>query len=371
MIQLSGPELRELTVALNGAFATQSRLEELIDYMDLTPRRSLSSMTTQNDTPPDMVRKVIKTAEREGWLLQLVLEAHKVNQENDALKKIVARFQQSNLAAAAAPSHFYQTCFMGPRPFVDREDLRAALSRLDAGNRKIVVVKGAPHSGKSYTVQFIAYLRLQLQTFELAWVDLRDLARPNPETVIVVTPKMVATSIVEQLKLPAAVIPEKAEETWDSWNTSFCDRLNPVVAELAKPAWIVIDSFEQVRVPQETLALIKHIAKRLSVTLGNLRLVLLAYNDDLPGDLRLDIVTEEIPKLTPAHLSLFLTRIFDQLKAERQMEFTTTDVARATACVLRAVPPKDATPLLTMALKITELCDRILTGQDVFVGDDA
>ena len=51
-----------------------------------------------------------------------------------------------------------------------------ALKRLSDQKKRIVIVTGAPVTGKTHTIWFIRHLRQQLKQFGLVWIDLEELA---------------------------------------------------------------------------------------------------------------------------------------------------------------------------------------------------
>ena len=352
MARLGGQDLKRLTEALQEAFPTPDALEQFVDYMNFTPRKVLARIVAPNDNLEERARTLIKTAETEGWLRQLVDEAVATN-ATPALQQIVNDFRP--LLAAAITNH-YKVSFMGVRPLVDRDDLRTALESLDQAKRRIVVVNGPRASGNSYTLQFIRYLREQLGTFGLIWVDLWELSGTAADRVV--TPLMVGRAIVDQGI--EAVVPEKGEEPWAAWVTTFCNRLTGPVNKLPQPQWIVLDSFRQVAVPTETLDLVKALAKRLAINLPHLRLVLLSYDHGLPADLEPDLETEQIKPITAKELSLFFTRIYEARKIDKAIDYTPKEVAVAVAKVLRAVDPNDPDRLATLAREVAKEAKGIL-----------
>ena len=62
------------------------------------------------------------------------------------------------------------------------------------------MVNGPPMSGKSYSIELIAYLRRALNSFKLVWLDLNKIAGE-------VRPEHVAFAIVDQMKLDRGIVP--------------------------------------------------------------------------------------------------------------------------------------------------------------------
>jgi len=79
MARLGGQDLKRLTEALQEAFPTPDALEQFVDYMNFTPRKVLARIVAPNDNLEERARTLIKTAETEGWLRQLVDEAVAAN----------------------------------------------------------------------------------------------------------------------------------------------------------------------------------------------------------------------------------------------------------------------------------------------------
>jgi hypothetical protein len=350
MRQLTGPELRRLTEAMVEAFPNESDLEQMVDYADFTPRKSLARIAPPGKLD-SRVRELIKSAEAEGWLLSLVEEAWKANRTpslqafRDTLKPLVV----------AGPVNHYKVCFMDNRPLVDRDGLRSATELLATARRRIVIVNGEPVSGKSYSLQYIRYLREQLQNFALVWVDLEVLSKRTGGGMVL--PSTVAERIVEQMNLDPATLPEKGEETWAAWVTAFCDRLTGRLQRSTEPCWIVLDGFHRVPLPQETMDLVKELATRVCVNISTLRLVLLSYADILPSDVEPDVERETISPISSAELSRFFTQVYEG----RGAPFTAADVAQVVARVLRQIDPNHPRRLELLGREVVKASRDILT----------
>ena len=148
----------------------------------------------------DIIAKLVRTASDENWIEQLITAATDDNPGNADLKT----FAYVTLAVLNPPiwyqarNHF-DTCFLqGKRAFIGRRELRRLLSDLDSHQHAVLIVEGPPVSGKTYSLQLIAYLANELKNYKVARVDLkRDaLVQYNPDTLV--------KSIALQMGLPTA-----------------------------------------------------------------------------------------------------------------------------------------------------------------------
>ena len=80
----SGHQLKQLQLALIGAFPSKSSLEQLLCF---ELERSLNEITKDSDLQ-EIVFNLIQTAKAQGWLLDLVRAASKKNPGNSELAAI-------------------------------------------------------------------------------------------------------------------------------------------------------------------------------------------------------------------------------------------------------------------------------------------
>jgi hypothetical protein len=185
-IDLPGPKQLELRDALAKAFPPAG-MESTFPALLLDVNRDLASYAPPNAVHPEAVLATIKAAEAEDWLLELVQTAAQKRLEDPALQRLANEL--GNLRPAPPPagiSPFDVCCLAGTHVMVDRRDLRAALRDLsNANGKRILVVKddlpdvpagSAPKTGKSHTMQMIAYLWQTQRSFDFVDIDLEGMA---------------------------------------------------------------------------------------------------------------------------------------------------------------------------------------------------
>jgi hypothetical protein len=347
---LTGPQLKRFVDTFAAAFPNIEGLAEMVAYVDLTPRRSLVSITTAG-TLPAQVRELITTAEAEGWLPKLVEHAATSNPGAPGLAAL--RDEIKPLILAAAVNH-YRAVVMGDRLLINRDAVRGALERLSNAQKRIVIVDGEPVTGKSHTVWFIRYLRDNFRSFGLIWIDLRELVAASPDGLI--EPTLLARSMVKQMSLDPALVPERGEQTWAAWTSDFCDGLTGKLSAAEKPWWLVIDNFTAVRLPQETLDLVKKLCERLAINIPSLYLVLLGYRETMPPQVEADIEREQIARIDAAEVGLFFKELYDS----RQIPVTEAEIALKVVQVLRSVDPAHPRRLEIMGAELTKIARTIL-----------
>ncbi len=319
-------------------------------FADFTPQRTLASVTTASGLLTQ-VRELITKADAEGWLPKLVDEAAKSNPAHAGLSAF--RNEIKPLILAANVNH-YRAVLMGDRLLIDRDAVRGAFERLANAQKRIVIVDGEPVTGKSHTVWFIRYLRDQHKNFGLIWIDLRDLAKASPDGLI--EPTAIARSMAKQMSLDPTLVPDRGEQTWAAWISDFCDGLTGKLATAEKPWWLVVDNFTALRLPQETLDLLKKLCERLAINIPNLFLVLLGYKDTVPPQVEADIERETITRIDATEVGLFFKELYDS----RQIPVTEAEIAGKVADVLRSVDPNHPRRLEIMGAEVTKIARTIL-----------
>jgi hypothetical protein len=343
---LTADQRIRLMAALEGAFPDKDALELMFFGADLP--KSLAAVTTASGLR-SILRELITHADAEGWLPALVQEAAKANPHPPL---VAFRDEIKPLIVAASANH-YRVLLMGDRPLIDREPLRDGVERLGKGQKRILVVDGEPVTGKSHSIWFIRYLRDQQKTFNLIWVDLRELAAAAPDGVV--DPAAIARSMALQMSMPDLVRPRE-EETWAAWSNEFCDALTGRMAAAASPWWLVIDNFSAVPLPHDSLGLVKKLCERLAINIPNLFMVLLSYKDSIPATVEPDVERETIEPVDEGHIGLFFKALYDS----RPKVVSDAIIAQRVAEVLRAVPPDHPRRLEAIAAEVTRKAKAIL-----------
>jgi len=343
-IVLSGPQQLELRNALVAAFL-QTTFPDLLNTIDK------KFFPPLNASFPEAVFATIKAAESEDWLFDLVQAAAQQRPEDPALQRLANEL--GNLRPAAPPagiSPFDVCCLAGTHVMVDRRDLRAALRDLSkADGKRILVVKddlpdtpagSAPKTGKSHTMQMIAYLWQTQRSFDFVDIDLEDMAHAISD----IRPVDLAKRLIKKLGF-AVNLAEPTDNAWARWNLDFCDDLEGWATQRNRPVWIVIDSFNLVLLPQATLDLIKELANRINLRLADFRLVLLGYRDTFPTKVKPIVEEEKIRPIGEGELLEFFAHAY----FEKNIPVTGDEILDAVERVFAQLSPTQADFLIQLA----------------------
>jgi hypothetical protein len=338
-IVLSGPERIEIRNALLNAFNMPSSFSELLVRVDKNP----SSYAGQAEPHPAAILLTVLGAESEGWLLQLLQKAVELREHDLALNWWADELVRRQPPVMANPARVYDTCCLsGNHLLIDRRALRGALRSLAAPNgKRILIVKDDPpqpdpfqarKTGKSHTLQMIAYLSQVQRSFEFIEIDLQPMA----QAISQIRPIDLARRLAKKLGWSVSLT-EPTDAAWDRWNLDFCDDLEVYARQRSQPVWIVIDSFNLVLMPTPTIGLLRELTVRINHQMANVRLVLLGYGDILPTAVTPIVEEERIAQIGEAELIEFFASAFP----ERNIPATHDSVADAVERVFELVDPRE------------------------------
>ena len=356
LIRLSGPQRREIAVALKTAFPDPQRMENFLQ----TFNKSFIDVSVAGDSFADNVRNLVVEAEHadEPWLDLLLEEASRLVPADTVLAALVATLTARPLPVGV--SHFDVCRLAGSYLMVDRAGLRASLRSINEplGNR-ILVVTGEKKSGKSHSVQLITYLNEVLGTFSYVPIDLEAFKRMlGPDRVI--EPTDIVEQLVKGLRYDLDFSRKEDEEQWSRWILDFCNNFEIAALEDPKHRWVVIDAFNSVLVTQAVFDLIKELSIRISKTLPRFRLVLIGYDQTFPSSVQPIVTTERIEPIGYRHLVQFFADALtqasiavDEGKLESAVEDALGDLDTADPEFLVDLAPRLITALANATAKAT------------------
>jgi len=148
-----------------------------------------------------------------------------------------------------------------------------------------------------------------------------------------------AEALMDLLPYQVRVPDAPTDGQWARWILQFCNRLESAVLGDPPPQqiWILIDTFHAVSLAQSAADLIRELANRINVTLVDLRLVLLGFEDSMPAEVNNHLAEENIGKICEDQLIESIAAAFQQMQLAQDLE-KITDVVEA---VLRDADPKD------------------------------
>jgi hypothetical protein len=303
---------RQLQIRLRDALYVAFQNEAAFDQQLLGRlNKTLQELSSRDHTYPVKILSVIEAADAEGWIGNLLAAATACRPADAVLERV-----RSEVSAQLPPpgvDHFEACRLSGGHVMIDRHRLRAALrGMVHLTGRRILVVKGGDHSGKSHSLQLISYLRLVRGGFTPVIVDLRDFDWKAARGEII-EPRDVADRIVRTMRYDFTLDPAPRDGQWSRWVQDFCVQFESRAIDDTKQWWIVIDTLDKVLVQQPVLDLIKELALRVNRTLTSLRLVLIGYGETFPGSVQPIVDEEVIHPIGQDELIEFFVLAFDQL----------------------------------------------------------
>ncbi len=208
------------------------------------------------------------------------------------------------------PPSPFDTCFLqGRAPFFDRQPLRSKLQLLGRGIYRVLVINGAPLTGKSYSVRFLTFLARQRAAFgpqfRLADIDLKSHRSSQIEVAFLV--KRILLQIDPE-QAPQVPQPEGQAVHWNQvlaeWLVSLAEKREQVFC-------IALDHFDAKLLPDEVRQFIGHLTQRAMVS-DRLRLVLVGYpGAELPVEAGEIIDEEQLGLPTDTDIADFFTRVHE------------------------------------------------------------
>ena len=189
----------------------------------------------------DVWPQVLQVAAANGrW--DALVQALVNDPERPALRSSFERFLRTGVAAhlaalAGSAADPYAVAMVGPRPHLDRTDLRGFLKQMQEPNgSRVLVVSGVDGCGKSHTWFAISDLAERLGSFTARKVDLSQRAgTPAPLADVM---QDVAWAMFSK---NAPVFDASAQD--DTRISRFVAWIANQCSELPKPAWLVFDGF--------------------------------------------------------------------------------------------------------------------------------
>lgn len=335
LLRLSGPQLLRLRDALRDAFVPTAFVELL-----LLINRRLEDHSRAVDAYPEQVLSVLLRADSAGWLHELLDAALASRSSNPVLQELSQQLRRTGAAALEDPYRI--CCLSGDHIMVNRNPLREALRAMNQplGKRILVVRDLEPVSdpalqgtrtGKSLSLQLVSALQ-QGGHLELVWLDLwlfKDRLGIGTE----LSAQDLGMSLVRKLGYGDTQFPLPRPDAQSSrWAIEFCDVFEERARRDPRPlVWLVIDEFNKVRLPAETLNLVKQLAERVQVTLTRFRLMLIGYTDGFAPAL-LPLIQED--RLQRGLSARDLIEFLDEAARQQQIELDEDTIVDAVTTML-------------------------------------
>jgi hypothetical protein len=313
LIQLAASQSIALQSALGAAFPTEADFRKLVNDAG----RNLDQVSAAGQKLPTRVLETLKDAEANNWLEALLNTAVQLRPADPALRTIAEVLRP--LAPSPAINAFY-TCRLGSGTvMVDRKPLRAALEELhDLQGRRILVITGESWSGKSHSVQLITYIADIVGGFSVVEIDLDP--RRDDQTRRVIGARDLAERLVHSIGYQIEWPEIPTDRQWSKWVIDFGDAFAKSARLDQVRRWIVIDGLNKVMLDQPAVDLVQDLAMRVYKTLGNLRLVLVGYEQSLPSQVLPYIQEEKVARIVDNDLIEFFVLALQELNRQPDQE---------------------------------------------------
>lgn len=256
---------------------------------------------------------LIQWASAHGRLGDLLAEASRDYADHPELRTLAEQLSTKHdaepltvpLAANRDGDPFDAALLPNGLPFVNREVLRQCLrTMLKDKGRNVLIVQGGDGAGKTYTLHFILYLSVALQSFRVSSFDLASSA------YVTIEPTELAFRLAAQVS-PDSEPPMPAETTSAREAIRLADWLLSKVSQTKASWWFVLDGFDHPDLRPDTQDLLR--ALLISVARdrrADLKVVLLGCSDDLvPIALGREVLWDRIGPIRKPEIEEFLSRL--------------------------------------------------------------
>jgi hypothetical protein len=326
---LVGNQFKDLREALIDAFSV-AEFDIVLSDLGQPRERIITGAIGQDE----IVQKVIGTADREGWIHQLIAGAVQKNAENEKLQQFVARYPSFDPAKPppAVVDHYRTMFLVGNRVFLHRQGLRDQLKNLGVDNySRVMVITGPRVSGKTYSRDFINYVldrdpNQQQLKHQRLYFHLDDYPAGPGDLA-----KRIGLRLGVKPDMPAS----KGEQD-SRWVSELFDwMMAGIAADPADLVWLILDGFRVQKLTPDTHDLIARLVEEADANPGKLRLVLLNYQ--LPELLDPYPLKEQIEPITRDHIEAFITHVYERVQSKTGKTFTQSQVKDTVKAVLDQV----------------------------------
>jgi hypothetical protein len=306
-MRLSDSDIQKLSEAVTTAFPTTASLAQLVSKAwhigldDITPPAPR----------PSVITAIIMHALSKDQVAELIQAARLENQTS----KVLASVGQKLLDKLARTSRWpepptpYSVCFVEEEcPFVNRTTLRDFCRNIGkAGVSTVCVVNGPPHTGKTYSIGLMGYLRVA-SNLELVSVDFKEIPAPAQYR-----PEQLMQEIVSKAKW--AVSPPARASAGARYGEELVTWLIGQARESGATLVIVLDNCHESSLNAETRELVQQMMKQIAAQFSTgqvapVRLILLNYPKELETQVSGPIHRESVRDLTTADVTQFITDFF-------------------------------------------------------------
>jgi hypothetical protein len=353
MPRLTGPEYKQWLAAFGDAFTTENQLEALV----LTSRGVGLEEVAIADNVPALIQLVVRTADTQGWLTDLLREAMEIQGDRAQLKALDADFA---ILSRIEPENAFEAVLVHGDPMFDRKDFRAKLSGLNSpASAPVLLVQGDRYSGKSWSSHLITYVAARAPKEEAIKVALVDFETDD----VAIDAEMLGRRISQSAGFGVTTPP--SEEQVSRWVLQYCSEFGTQAKEAGGTVWVVIDHLQKALLGDGAMDFLQGFGKQIPVVMPNVRLIILSFHEREVNRLAAGIGPMErdlAQALTLEEMKDWLARFFGAaVMFKRRNRQLPTDEAsvlplvnEATDSVLRRVDPASRKRLVQMGNAIRD-----------------
>lgn len=232
-----------------------------------------------------------------GWARELAEALARIAPRNGDLATLRAQLPSEPTPTVEDP--FDEVLLEGDRPFANRRELRVQLKRLCTGDGTVLLVRGAPQTGKSFSFYLAQHGARR-----------RGYITSRFEVVRYVQPDELAAEILERIGVDVP-LREKGLESAARWaGDKLAAQVRSAIEERGLPRLFVFDEFPVAPLPPETVSFIARLAQYADEELRPwLRLLLIQFPGQLPGSLGQIAECEEAHPFTGTDMLFVLQQV--------------------------------------------------------------
>ena len=167
---------------VNELINTYKNESELNEFLRTKLNRELNEYAVSLDLYRIKVSSVVKNANDQDWLTQLLTEVISANTRNTIFPGLLSEYRR---VLVTSGSHYHSVLLRMQKPFINRKSLRNTIKTLLTRpydlEARILFVKGPKDTGKSYTIEYLTFLKYRINDFKLDIMDLERIAAEEPE----------------------------------------------------------------------------------------------------------------------------------------------------------------------------------------------
>jgi hypothetical protein len=251
---------------------------------------------------------------------------------------IVSSLQSRGINDVLGLDNFATTVLRGGRVFLNRQQLRQALRELSAPQgRRILIVKGPPGSGKTYTREYVYDVTFSSPNNRVIYADI-DAGIQEPADLV--------QAVSLQMGHGLGTIPVIGDSSGTREALILVNWLvSRMTTNRALKWWLILDGFEKPLEPAMRVFL-ENLIRRFAKE--DVRLILLNYRFDLSPDLTDQTIIENIGPISRADIEAFVIEQFQR----RSQEFTPVTIAAIVDQVIAASDYKDSDEIYPNAMRL-------------------